>query len=244
MASETVSALVRAAVRSPVVWWPLRLVERIVFGGVTRESILVKLLLALQDSKLRRAWRWTGAYPHFSDHRVTWLKAGLGTQPGGVLGFIRGFHVVEILRSDDVVLDIGCGDGFFTRRFYAPSCARVDAIDVDATAIRTAILWNKGENVSYHNMDVCKEPFPRTNYDVVVCDGAIGHLPQGCAGALLSRIAGVLGENGVFCGSESLGGRGARPFAVFRLPRCSSGTIAALLRICADEGSGVSNRRQ
>lgn len=210
MASEKLLRFARAAARSAAVWRPLRLAESIVFGGVTREKLLSRLILELQRSKFRRAWIWAddAHRPHFSDHRATWLKAGLGTHTGGVIAFMRGYSVLEILRSGDVLLDIGCGDGFFARRFYAPLCAHVDAIDVDTSAIRAARRWNSGGNVTYFNVDACKDPLPRANYDVVVLDGVAGHLSQNALAILLRRVATVLGENGVFCGSESLGKEG------------------------------------
>jgi 2-polyprenyl-3-methyl-5-hydroxy-6-metoxy-1,4-benzoquinol methylase len=87
----------------------------------------------------------------------------------------RGFFVADLLRDGDRLLDIGCGDGFFTNRFFAARCTHIDAIDNDAEAIRAACARHRASNITYALLDAAAQPFPNTRYDVIVWDGAIGH---------------------------------------------------------------------
>ena len=106
------------------------------------------------------------------------------------------------------MLDIGSGDGFFTARFLAARCRTVDGIDVDPAAIEIARRTNAVPHVTYHLCDAVTAPFPREQYDVIVWDGAIGHFAPETTKELLTKIAGALAPDGIFCGSESLGAEG------------------------------------
>ena len=121
---------------------------------------------------------------------------------------VRAFYTAEALQPDDVVLDIGCGDGFFTKHFLSAQCTQVDAIDIDPAAIREARRSNTKPNIAYYLRDAVKEPFPRKTYDVIVWNGAIGHFTSADARIVLEKIASALSPNGIFVGSESLGREG------------------------------------
>jgi SAM-dependent methyltransferase len=105
-------------------------------------------------------------------------------------------------------LDIGCGDGYFDRRFFGPRCAAVDAIDIETSAIDHARSHNAHPNVEYSVRDAVELPFPRDSYDVVVWDGALGHFPPETTQRMLAKIRKALRPGGVFVGSESLGAEG------------------------------------
>ena len=186
----------------------LRAIERIVFGGPLRERLLLRLLSVHFESVGRRTWRWVDyrRVPHFFDHRV----GAFGFLDGGgtPFGYYRGYYAAELIRPADTLLDIGCGDGFFTRRFYAARCAQVDAIDVDASAIGHARRHNPAVNIAYAELDAVLDPFPRARYDVVVWDGALGHFSRDTARRVLEKVAAALDQDGAFVGSESLGAEG------------------------------------
>lgn len=187
----------------------MRMIESLLFGGEVRERLLSRMLLALGDSKFRRQWIWSAGHsPHFSDHRVTWFRAGFGASQGDATAFIRGYYVLELVGPEDVLLDIGCGDGFFARQFYSPRCKLVDAVDIDGAAIRTATHWHTADNIRYHLMDAVENRFPSDRYQVIVWDGAIGHFPPPAIERMLDKISSALSPDGVFCGSESLGREG------------------------------------
>ena len=91
------------------------------------------------------------------------------------------------MRDGDRVLDIGCGDGFFARRFFAAHGARVDAIDIEPGAITHAERHNSAPQIRYFLKDAVGEPFPSDAYDVVVWDGALGHFSPDTTDRMLAR---------------------------------------------------------
>ena len=144
--------------------------------------------------------------PHFFDHRHNAYDLLAGS--GHPYGFTRGHLAGELVRTGDRVLDIGCGDGFFSRRFFAARGAEVDAIDVEPTAIDHAREHNAHPHVRYVRQDAVTEAFPGERYDLVVWDGAIGHFPRETTDTMLAKIVAALAPDGVFAGSESLGVEG------------------------------------
>jgi SAM-dependent methyltransferase len=180
--------------------------EKVAFGGDRRERVLTAALSAHYRSLFRRQWQWAPEAPHFYDHRIDLqaLAAG-GAAP---FSWFRAFFATQLMRPGDRVLDIGCGDGFFSARFFAPRAGRVDALDIEPSAIEHARRYNASTNVSYHLLDAVEQPFPAEVYDVVVWDGAIGHFAPETTGRVLGKVSGALAPGGVFVGSESLGEEG------------------------------------
>ena len=186
----------------------LAFAERVIFGGKITEQLLTKLLNLHYKSKFRREWLWSQDAPHFFNHRIGFFDFVYGEASGGPYPYYRGFFVSELLQSNDKLLDIGCGDGFFTKRFYSKRCSLVDAIDIEADAIGAARTMNAASNIKYHLLDAVKQPFPSSSYDIVVWDGALGHFAPDTTHTMLEKIVRVLSHNGVFAGSESLGHEG------------------------------------
>lgn len=188
------------------------------------ESLLERLLLSLLGACYRwrfwRQWRTGGEYPHFEEQRIFMFDFVFARGPGfpGASPFYRGFWSAEMVRDGDLVLDLGCGDGFFSSRFLAERAGRVDAIDIDPEAIRTARAQNAGDKVFFHCQDAVSAPFPRSRYDVIVWDGALGHFSAAAADSMLRKITQFLSPTGVFVGSESLGREGADHLQVFDAP--------------------------
>jgi SAM-dependent methyltransferase len=127
----------------------------------------------------------------------------------GCYSYYRGFYSSEVVQANDSLLDIGCGDGFFTKRFLSAKCKHVDGIDIEPSAIECAKKNNSAENIKYHLLDAVAVNFPEKDYDVIVWDGAIGHFSPGTLDMVLAKIADALSEDGVFVGSESLGQEGS-----------------------------------
>jgi 2-polyprenyl-3-methyl-5-hydroxy-6-metoxy-1,4-benzoquinol methylase len=183
-----------------------RPLEPVVWGGSVRERVLVALLRLHYQSLLRRQWSDPDRAPHFFDHRIG--AFGFATGTSSAFSYYRGYFAAEVIRERDRVLDIGCGDGFFDRRFFAPRAAAVDAIDIEPSAIAHATRYNPAPNIAYSLLDAVTEAFPHPPYDVVVWDGGLGHVTRPDADRILPKIRTALSPNGVFVGSESLGHEG------------------------------------
>jgi 2-polyprenyl-3-methyl-5-hydroxy-6-metoxy-1,4-benzoquinol methylase len=195
----------RSALQPKVAEWS----ERALFGGEWRERIVKSILLAHYQSRFRRQWKWQ-AYgaPHFTDTSYVLFRLFEGNFGEGVYHLTRAFLTGEAVTDGAVILDIGCGDGGFTKRFLAPKASHVDAIDIEPSAIEWASQHNAAPNITYLLSDAIREPFPRKGYDLIVFDGAIGHISKSDSDVLLRKIAESLSPEGLFVGSESLGPEG------------------------------------
>lgn len=182
-----------------------KLWDTLLVGGGHSERLLVKTLMRVYESKFRVQWIWSQHPPHFEDQRIDIAYFAFGDAVVGPYSFNRGFFSSEVIRPGDDLLDIGCGDGFFTRRFFAERCAQIDGIDIEPSAIEAARLHNSAPHITYRTLDAVKEPFPRPQYDVIVWDGAIAHFPSSTLHLMLRKIQAALSNKGIFVGSESLG---------------------------------------
>ncbi len=178
------------------------------FSGDLIERLAVGLLLRVYDSKFNNDWIYSKAAPHFYNQRIGVSRFAFGTQKLGARSFNRGFFVSQVIQEGDRLLDIGCGGGFFTRRFYAGKCKQIDAIDIEPSAILAAQKYNNAEYIKYQIMDATTQPFPNSIYDIIVWDGAIGHFPPMAIDGMLNKIIANLSKKGVFVGSESVGEEG------------------------------------
>lgn len=192
-----------------VLGWPARVVEAMVFGTSLRERLLVRLLNAHYRSLIRRMYLYASEAPHFTHQRLGLFFFTFSDHPPNFASYNRAVLSAEVVRSGDRVLDIGCGDGFFTKRFLASVAGHVDGLDVEPSAIEAARASNNDTNVEYFILDAVNAPFPHASYDAVVWDGALGHFAPETTRKMLEKIAAALTAGGVFAGSESLGHEGS-----------------------------------
>ena len=77
--------------------------------------------------------------------------------------------ISEHLKTDDVVLDAGCGESETTSR-YAPKCKSLIATDFSDTRLRLARKNLSGlQNVKLEKVDFTREiPFSENSFDVVI----------------------------------------------------------------------------
>lgn len=211
------SAIARAVRNNFVARKAAHLAELALFGSEFRERLARSVLSLYYKSIFRRQWAWqVYGEPHFSFHAGALFGLFDGGLGSGVYSFTRAFLSAEITRNGANVLDIGCGDGALTKRFYASRAGHVDAIDIEESAIRYAVKHNPAPNISYHRLDAVVEPFPRSSYDVIIFDGAIGHFTREDSVSVLKKISSALAPGGVFCGSESIGPEGQDHLQIFQ----------------------------
>jgi SAM-dependent methyltransferase len=176
------------------------------YGGERRRRLLEGGLERHYRGLFKRQWQWADEPPHFFDHRIGSFAFATGEEHA--FSYYRGYLAAELLKPGDVVLDIGCGDGFFARRFFSPRAQAVDSIDIEPSAIAHATAHNAASNIRFQLRDAVSQPFPREHYDLVVWDGALGHFAPATTDMMLDKIRAALAPGGAFVGSESLGHEG------------------------------------
>jgi ubiquinone/menaquinone biosynthesis C-methylase UbiE len=105
---------------------------------------------------------------------------------------LRTLHFV-LKDNYDNALEIGCGDGFWTR-IMAQLCGNIDAIDVAKNMITTAKDLTTEKNIYYIHNDFMKEPFQKNNYELIYGIRCIEYITQ--RKELLHKIYSLLKENG------------------------------------------------
>jgi SAM-dependent methyltransferase len=93
-----------------------------------------------------------------------------------VLHLIRTAAYREAIRfaTGNVVLDVGCGDGYGTR-ILGEVCKSVTGVDVSPSAIEAARTSNSGSNIEYRLIHDGL-PFPDAAFDFVVSAQVIDHI--------------------------------------------------------------------
>jgi SAM-dependent methyltransferase len=129
-----------------------------------------------------RAWPILGI--PFFDHRFDYLRG-----PRHWFWCERGVLGNQIIRPGHFVLDVCCGDGFYSGVFYGSRAAAVDGLDSDPAAIRFARKHYERGNVRFYLLDAVSDPFPREDYDVVILFSAISTLDPDAGVRLLRKIA-------------------------------------------------------
>lgn len=198
--------LLKKIVQTSPMSFVFKMIESIIFGGRWRRTFTRKVLTLLYRSKFRSDWWWSAHPPHFSSHEQ--LESLFSDKQSSFYSIYRGVLTTELIKEGDILLDIGCGDGFFDQRFYSHKCKSIDAIDIEPSAIKYARKYNCAENINFSMLDAVNEPFPRSRYNVIAWDGALGHFSSETTFKMLGKIVDAVENDGIFCGSESLGCEG------------------------------------
>ncbi len=164
----------------------------------------------------RRMW-----FDHYVD--VNWTLA----KDGDPMFLERGVFNRALLAEGAELLELGCGDGWFTRHVYAPTARRVVAIDADPSAIAFARRANAGPNISYEVRDF-REGLPDGSFTNVIWDGAMLYLSAEEVTSVMGSIRERLGTPGIFSGYTYADHVEWRPYIRHRMQEPED--IAAFLR--------------
>src|SRR5579883_644923 len=169
------------------------------------ERLMTQLLERRMNKRVRREWVDAATPPHHSFNNYGAFRLAMLPETVGAFPFLRGFLAMMAIEDGDKVLDISCGDGFFSKRFFATKASHVDAFDIEGYAIEMANRYNADSRVSFSVRDAINDPFPSSDYDVIIWDGGIAHFPPGTNDLMMTKIRAALKHGGLFVGSESLG---------------------------------------
>lgn len=175
-----------------------RLIKRpLVFVMLAANGTVRRVSAQLHRFQMALQWR-VGDNPEHFDHFLD-LNYQL-THKLQAFPFQRGvWNLFAFAHDTDHVLDIACGDGFFTKQFYASTGADVVGIDFDPEAIKFARRIHNHKLVSYVVGDV-RTGLQAGSFDVITFDAAIEHFTEDEIHNLMLEIKDKLTETGVLCG--------------------------------------------
>jgi SAM-dependent methyltransferase len=141
---------------------------------------------------------WGAMGIDFFDHRADWARG-----PGYWYWAERGVVGARYIGGDDLVLDLCCGDGFYTKHFFADRARLVHGLDLNAALIERAAQCHGDDRTEFYCRDAVADPFPAEHYDAVMCFAAIEHFTAEQLPVVLAKVAAALdgSPNGVFVGS-------------------------------------------
>ena len=183
------------------------------FRGRKIRDFFKKILNSLYKRKFLSDWYYSKEPPHFYDFEE---YEDVFSNPSDYNNLQRGYWVAANIKENDLLCDIGCGAGFFTKRFYSFNAKSIDAMDIEKTAIDYAKRFNKSPKITYFLYDILKKNLPRSNYNIIVLNGALGHFSQFNNDILLKKISIGLHKDGLFIGSEALGRDGDDHLQIFK----------------------------
>jgi ubiquinone/menaquinone biosynthesis C-methylase UbiE len=142
--------------------------------------------------------RWSAAdTPEWFDHRADLYRF---SELRRSYWAERGVYARELMHDGCRVLDLCCGDGFYTFHFYSEVASHIDACDWDPGAIAHASKVHRHPNVTYSQRNIIADPLPGAGYDVVVWDAAIEHFALADIDTVLDKVDAALARDGVLCG--------------------------------------------
>jgi len=135
--------------------------------------------------------------PEYFDHRIDLYYQWLASR--NPLWVERGVFNSLALRGGEV-LELCCGDGFYTRNFYSVRAKKIIACDFDKKAIMTAIRENSAENIEYILCDI-RYDMPTGKFDNIIMDGIVGrYFTKDEMQNILKNIKARLSDSGIFSG--------------------------------------------
>jgi len=149
--------------------------------------------------KLQFETEWVGSKnPEWFDHLIDQHWKWADTR--NPLSWERGFFSTLAMELDCTVLDLCCGGGFFSNRFYSGRAKEVVAVDFDPSAIAHANTNYAAPNLRYTCADI-RTGMPTGDFTNVVWDAAIEHFTQDEMTGIINNIKGRLAKSkGVLSG--------------------------------------------
>ncbi len=155
-------------------------------------------------SRIRDVWQ-TPAAPFWFDHEIDYHL-----WPQNLFWIERGVFGRLVMSPGCKVLDLCCGDGYFSDVWFSTIAGHIDACDNDEDALRFAAQRHSNAKVEYHRVNILTQPLPSTDYDVVAWFEGIEHFSEQQIGQVLEKIRSSLNSGGRLVGSTPLVDRQGR----------------------------------
>lgn len=141
-------------------------------------------------------WR-AGLTANWFDHHLDLYS--LWSRTRSPMGMERGIFSLLAIRQGAKILELCCGDGFYSNYFYSVRGASVTAVDIDPNAIASARKNYSARNVKYAVTDIVNH-MPQENFDNVIWDSALEYFNEEEIHSIMKGISARLNEGGVLSG--------------------------------------------
>jgi SAM-dependent methyltransferase len=144
-----------------------------------------------------RQWRLGTAAPHFFDPFIDLYWKWEKTR--NPMSWERGIFGLLALKPGCRQLDLCCGEGFYTHRFYSGRAGSIVAMDYDAAAIAAARRKFSAPNIDYRCGDI-RSQMPQGPFDNVTWDAGIEYFTAREIAGILTAIKACLTPEGILNG--------------------------------------------
>ncbi|MGO9319774.1 MAG: class I SAM-dependent methyltransferase [Solirubrobacteraceae bacterium] len=138
----------------------------------------------------------------------------------------RGVLNTLAIRPGAQILELCCGDGFNSHRFYAERAAHVLAVDHNRAALAHARRFHARANVEYRSHDIL-QGIPEGPFDNIIWDSAMHHFTLSEVAVILASTHRSLSGGGVLSGYTVIAP--GQDYAYARLQFEDPGPLADLL---------------
>jgi ubiquinone/menaquinone biosynthesis C-methylase UbiE len=118
-------------------------------------------------------------------------------------GWERGIFSLLAIKQGASVLDICCGDGFYTNYFYSIRAGSVVALDIDPDAIRSANRNSLLSNVKFVVADILTQ-LPDSKFNNIIWDSGLEYFSEFEIHQVMQDIKFRLHEGGILSGHAIL----------------------------------------
>lgn len=158
---------------------------------------LRRLTAAGHHLQFVRQWRLGARVPHFFDPFLDlYWKWELTRNP---MSWERGIFGLLAMKPGCRQLDICCGEGFYTHRFYSGRAGSIVAMDYNPAAIASARRKFQASNIDYRQGDI-RTQMPPGPFDNVTWDAGIEYFTVPEIKTILSEIRARLAPGGLLSG--------------------------------------------
>ena len=162
---------------------------------------LRRLAAAGHHLQFLRQWRLGTRVPHFFDPFIDlYWKWEITRNP---MSWERGIFGLLAMRPGCRQLDLCCGEGFYTHRFYSGRAGSILAMDYNPAAISAARRKFQANNIDYRCGDI-RSQMPQGPFDNVTWDAGIEYFTQPEITDILRAIKARLTPQGVLSGYSIL----------------------------------------
>ena len=100
----------------------------------------------------------------------------------------------EYVKSDDDILDIGCGTGMFSRAMSRHLNCRIEGIDISAASLEIAEQKGGYDRLQQHDLQITPLPIRDDAFDAAACVGVMTYIED--AASLLADLCRVVRPDG------------------------------------------------